>query len=234
MPRGSAARRRREAEPKAPTVYEVSPEIETVMARVVRLFPDHFGWSLNFKLGGVIVRGSTPKDEGGCNILARFVKVPPLWHGLTGYDAIVRVEEWAWGRLGPSEQEALIAHELSHGAMSDKGALRVEKHDLEEFSFVVRHYGAWQEGIALFDRQLELFEPGLGRQEPAQAVVLPFERPKSTTCPYPECTLATAHAGPHFLAHSPAPAADSTRKRQRRGAGTVADGSEGMQRGPTP
>lgn len=155
-------------EPPEPVVYEVSPELETVMHRVIRLHADHFGWTRNFKLGGVIVRGSKPKDEGGCHILARFVKAPPLWHGLTGYDAIVRVEGWAWARLDASGQEALVAHELSHGQMSDKGTLRVLKHDLEEFAFVVRHYGAWRENIAIFDRQLELFEPGFGRAEPGE------------------------------------------------------------------
>lgn len=153
---------KRSREPAAPVVYELSPEIETVMARLVRLNPVQFGWANNFRIGCVIVRGATKKNAGGCVILARFVKVAPLWHGLTGYDAIIRVEDWAWSCLGPSEQEALIAHELCHGSMSDKGALRVLRHDLEEFGFVVRKYGAWQENIALFDKQLSMFEPGLG------------------------------------------------------------------------
>lgn len=153
---------KRSREPAAPVVYELSPEIETVMARLVRLNPVQFGWSNNFRIGCVIVRGAKPKNEGGCLVLARFVKVAPLWHGLTGYDAIIRVEDWAWSHLEPSEQEALIAHELCHGSMSDQGSVRVLKHDLEEFGFVVRKYGAWQESIALFDKQLSMFEPGLG------------------------------------------------------------------------
>lgn len=161
MPRGFRAARKPK-EPAAPVVYEVSPEIETVMHRLIRLNPVQFGWVNNFKLGCVIVRGAKAKDEGGCVILARFVKVPPLWHGLTGYDAIIRVEDWAWRRLAAEQQEALVTHVLCHGSMSDKGALRVVKHDLEEFGFVVRKYGAWQEGIALFDKQLSMFEPGLG------------------------------------------------------------------------
>ena len=57
---------------------------------------------------------------------------------------------------------ALVAHELCHGEMSDKGSLRVVKHDLEEFGFVVRKYGAWQQSIALFDKQLAMFEPSFG------------------------------------------------------------------------
>lgn len=174
----SFARARKVKEPLAPVVYEVSGEIETVMHRLVRFNPVQFGWTNNFKLGCVIVRGSRPKEEGGCVILARFVKVPPLWHGLTGYDAIIRVEGWAWARLDAASQEALVAHELCHGSMSDKGALRVVKHDLEEFGFVVRKYGAWQENIALFDRQLALFEPSLGTAASAEVeqTVVPFTR----------------------------------------------------------
>lgn len=160
MVRSIAARKARE--PAVPLVYEISPEIEAVMSRLIRLNPVQFGWTGSFLIGCVIVRGGKPQDEGGCAVLARFLKSPPLWHGLTGFDAIIRVEEWAWARLGVGEQEALVAHELCHGSMSEKGALRVVKHDLEEFGFVVRKYGAWQASIALFDRQLALFEPGLG------------------------------------------------------------------------
>lgn len=168
-------RKQREQEPAAPVVYELSPEVDSVMRRVIRLYPEQFGWTHNFKLAAVVVRGAKPKSEGGCVVLARFVKVPPLWHGLTGYDAVIRVEDWAWARLTGEGEEALVAHELSHGSISERGTLRVLKHDLEEFGFVVRHYGAWQEHIAIFDKQLELFEPGLGRQEPPARIVLPFE-----------------------------------------------------------
>jgi hypothetical protein len=160
MPRG---RRRIEKEPPVPVTYEVSHDVEEVMARVERLYPDQFSWAKNFHLGAVIVRGSKPKEVEGCFTLARFVKVPPLWHGLSGYDGIVRVEEWAWTRLAPSEQEALIVHELCHGSMSERGTLRTLRHDLEEFGFVVRKYGAWRDAVVIFDKQLSLFEPGLGR-----------------------------------------------------------------------
>ena len=214
----SFARARRPREPAAPVVYEISPEISTVMHRLVRLNPVQFGWTGNFKLGCVIVRGSHPKEHGGCVVLARFAKVAPLWHGLTGYDAIIRVEAWAWTRLDPSEQEALIAHELCHGEMSDKGAIRVMKHDLEEFNFVVRKYGAWQEHIALFDKQLAMFEPTLGTQAaPVEGdqTVVPFERPARRNG-------ASADAPSEALAKTPEQAAaDVARKRARRRNGTA-------------
>jgi hypothetical protein len=219
MPRSSFARARKFREPAAPVVFELSPEISTVMHRLIRLNPVQFGWTGNFKLGCVIVSGSKPKEQGGCVVLARFAKVPPLWHGLTGYDAIIRVEAWAWSRLGPAEQEALIAHELCHGSMSDKGMLRVEKHDLEEFGFVVRKYGAWQQSIALFDKQLAMFEPSFGTTATVEGdqIVVPFERPARRNGTAPAASPA------EVLAKTPEQAAANvTAKRSRRQAAWAA------------
>lgn len=204
MPR----RIRQPKEPPAPVVYAVSGEIETVMHRLIRLNTIQFGWANNFKLGCVLVTGGKPRDEGGCVILARFVKVPPLWHGLTGYDAMIRVEDWAWARLEASGQEALIAHELCHGSMSDKGALRLMKHDLDEFGFVVRKYGAWRDEIALFDRQLAMFEPGFGTTPTeGEQTVVAFKKPDKgraepvgfVPCPMAGCNQPAEHPGQHVF-----------------------------------
>src|SRR3972149_2840515 len=43
--------------------------------------------------------------------------------------------------LNATAQEALVAHELCHGEMTEKGTLRVVPHDLEEFRFVVAQWG---------------------------------------------------------------------------------------------
>jgi hypothetical protein len=150
-------RRRRESKPKVELVYSESDTVRTVAERLIRLYPAKFGWSTNFKLGYLLISGSKPK-EGGRDVAARFRKVPPLYHGLTGFDAVVEVHTWAWETLDAGEQEALVAHELCHGSMSEKGALRVEKHDLEEFHFVVGQYGAWTSDIERFQSQLSLFE----------------------------------------------------------------------------
>jgi len=64
------------------------------MHRLTRLNPAQFDWTHNFKLGCVIRPRRQAEGRGNCTVLARFVKVPPLWHGLTGYDAVIRVEEW--------------------------------------------------------------------------------------------------------------------------------------------
>lgn len=144
--------------PPAPVVYEESDAIAEVASRLIRLFVTKFGWTTSFKVGYVMVKGSKPKSDRRFDAMAKFKKVPPLYHGLAGFDAVVEVQEWAWDSLDPTQQEALVAHELCHGSMSEKGVLRVERHDLEEFRFVVRNYGAWAQDIAAFDEQLALFD----------------------------------------------------------------------------
>jgi hypothetical protein len=153
------ARRRttREPKPKVELVYEPSDAVAAVAERLIRLFPAKFGWTTNFRLGYLIIRGSKPK-EGDRDVAGRFRKVPPVYHGLTGLDAVVEIHAWAWDRLAAEEQEALVGHELCHGSMSERGSLRVEKHDLTEFHWVVGQYGAWSPDIARFQEQLALFE----------------------------------------------------------------------------
>jgi hypothetical protein len=167
---------RAKKEPAAPIVYEESLEIRSVADRLVRLFPVQFGWTANFKLGFIIIRGLKlnldKKEPWG-----KFKKVPPLYRGLTGLDAVIEIVGEGWSRLNAEQQEALVAHELCHGSMSEKGALRVEKHDLEEFRFVVAQWGAWDDGIRRFGEQLDLFTsrgpaiktPSAGVQEPLSA-----------------------------------------------------------------
>jgi putative metallopeptidase len=155
MPRRSRAPK--EPKVKVELVYEESDAVADVAGRLIRLFPAKFGWTTNFKLGYLLVHGSKAKT-GDRDVAGKFRKVPPVYHGLTGLDAVVEIHAWAWNALNAEQQEALVAHELCHGSMSERGALRVEKHDLTEFHFVVGQYGAWQNDIATFAEQLSLFE----------------------------------------------------------------------------
>lgn len=154
-------------DPPKPVVYEESGVVAEVAHRLIRLFPAAFGWTANFRIGYVMVSGARRKADREFDHMAKFRKVPPLYHGLTDFDAVVEVKDVYWHELNAEQQEALVAHELCHGAMSDKGALRVVPHDLTEFRFVVRHWGAWQPDIDAFHEQLELFD---ATGAPARAV----------------------------------------------------------------
>lgn len=175
MPRG-AFRQRTAKEPTAPVTYEVSEVVGEVAHRLIRLFPAKFGWVNNFRLGYLMVHGSRPRPGAEVfDVMAKFRKVPPLYHGLTGFDAVVEVHNWAWIGFDGAQQEAIIAHELCHGEMTDKGALRVVKHDLSEFRFVVRNWGAWQPDIRAFDEQLQLFDDAGAPTRPTEGVQEPLK-----------------------------------------------------------
>jgi hypothetical protein len=159
-------RSRTPKEPPVPVTYEESDAVRRVAERIIRLFPGRFGWTTNFRIGYVFERGGRPRADAKLDFAARFIKVPPLWHGLQGFDAVALVKVWFWDgypalgftALSAEQQEALIAHVLCHGEMTEKGALRVVPHDLEEFRWVVANYGAWDDKVAAFGQQLAIFE----------------------------------------------------------------------------
>lgn len=143
---------------RVPLAYQLNDELAQFAALLHGKFEVHFASLASFKIGYVLISGGALPKRGKIDgWAARFLKVPPLWKGLTGYDAIVEVREAVWKILSAHQREALLAHELSHGDSNDKGDLVVQKHDLEEFAWIARHYGAWDEGIELFGKQLSLF-----------------------------------------------------------------------------
>lgn len=74
---------------------------------------------------------------------------------LSGYDLQVVVNKRVWELANATQREALVAHELCHfGAKEpDKyGNPRwgLANHDLEEFAYVVRMYGIWDDSLRRF------------------------------------------------------------------------------------
>ena len=118
------------------------------------------------------------------------MKVPPLWHGLTGYDAIIRVEDWAWARLDASGQEALVAHELCHGSMSD--TRRATRHEARPRGVrlrrpQVRRLAAKPSPSSI--SQLAMFEPGFGTAgTEGEQTVVAFTAAEKAEDAFPGCT----------------------------------------------
>lgn len=97
-----------------------------------------------------------PSGEGE-DALAKCQKASPLWRDLAGYDLVI----WAWRAkltmLTERQVEALVAHELCHAFVDEKGKLKLLKHDLEEFHWVARQYGPWLHDVRVFGEQLQAF-----------------------------------------------------------------------------
>jgi hypothetical protein len=151
--------RSRTPRPKAdPITYAIDDELTAVATKIMARHEVHFADLRQLRIAFVMVTGGRqPNSTKIDGVWARFMKAPPIWHALTNYDAIVWVRAAVWRHLSAEQREALVAHQLSHGVVTEKGALTVARHDLEDFAWVARNYGAWNEGVELFGKQLSLF-----------------------------------------------------------------------------
>lgn len=163
------ARRRTPRAERIPLSFVLSDEITEVASVVFAKHGVHFNALRPLKIGYVMIGGgSPPKRDRIDGIWAKFIKAPPIWRSLSGYSAIVWVREPIWRILSAQQREALIAHQLSHGTTNDRGELVVAHHDSEEFAWVARQYGAWNDGVELFGKQLSLFGTPDGKAEGEQ------------------------------------------------------------------
>lgn len=142
-----------------------APDVERIADLIRQAHPMTFDHLRNFNRLLLFKKGTPPKkDEGESFIhtIARAFKAPALWADVSGYHAGFWVWEWWWEKCDQAKREALVMHELLHIGMAPNGSPRMEKHDVEDFALVVRHYGRWSEGVQLYAQQLALFE-----QQPA-------------------------------------------------------------------
>lgn len=165
MPRTARIRKQRVA--RVPLAYQLNDELTSLATALIQKHEVHFNDLRQMKIGYVLVSGGKePKRDRVDGVWARFIKSPPIWRSIAGYDAIVWVREAVWKMLSQHQREALLAHELSHATTNDKGELTVVRHDLEDFAWVARHYGAWTENVELYGRQLSLFGKPDPKPEP--------------------------------------------------------------------
>ncbi len=138
--------------------FRESDEVASVAARLMVEHRGHFGRLRDFEIRYATLVGRKPKPDSELDTLAKFVKVPPLYRDLFGCDAIVWVNQTLWDALNEQQRSACVAHELCHGDVDDNGNLTVRKHDVSEFTWIVRKYGAWLPDLRQFAEQMALFE----------------------------------------------------------------------------
>lgn len=69
----------------------------------------------------------------------------------SGYQYVIQFNNEAWQNLTDLQREALVFHELLHIFYdSEKDKYSLAKHDVEEFSLVIRKYGLWREDVKKF------------------------------------------------------------------------------------
>ena len=135
--------------PYVADAYRDAPELEALAAELVERHPDTFGhlreltlkvlWKAKAgKASGKIVFGKTQKPSKSS--LLSFYEPADFVIWLAA-DAVA-------GALFTRRQvEALLAHELMHTAIDDKGAPATVSHDFEGFARELELYGFWEEGL---------------------------------------------------------------------------------------
>ncbi len=135
--------------------YVDSPEVREVARQLINRH-DRFRPLDDFRIL-YVERLGEPSGEGE-DALAKCQKASPLWRDVAGVDLVIWVWRHHWKAFEPRQREALVAHELCHPFVTDKGTLKLVKHDLEEFHWVARQYGPWLHDVRVFGEQLAAFD----------------------------------------------------------------------------
>lgn len=147
-----------------------APEVEKIARNLIPIHHPHLhGSRIDFHFRA---KGKTEGDHrtwGTARIVrgAAALLATPGAQSSVGLDFfVIEIAKDVWDEIPPAQREALVDHELSHcGLKTDKQGnvnLTMLRHEVEEFSGVLRRHGMWKSDIARFlastgPRQLEMF-----------------------------------------------------------------------------
>ena len=121
--------------------YVESPDMKAIATKLIRRHTIIQGVTQDLRIGYRLRLGE-PSGEGEAAI-AVCTKAPPLWRDESGLDVVIWAWEFWWKTFDERQREALVLHELCHIDRTEKGAVKLRKHDVEEFVTVVHEYGDW-------------------------------------------------------------------------------------------
>ena len=82
-----------------------------------------------------------------CDFSGKMEKATGVWKYLSDFNYVLLLHKPVWMSLNENQQNALVFHELMHvKTMVDKDDnmfFQVKKHDVEEFTCVVKKHGLW-------------------------------------------------------------------------------------------
>ena len=129
--------------------YIESPDMKTIAGGLIRRHPTLQGVIEDLRVGYRLRLGE-PAGEGE-GAIAACQKAPPLWRDESGIDVVIWAWDYWWRLFDQRQREALVLHELCHIDRTEKGAVKLRKHDVEEFTVVVAEYGVWDGFSRLLD-----------------------------------------------------------------------------------
>lgn len=153
-----------------PSTYTLSGDVATVVDRVIARFPEKFAHLANAKIACLKRQSKRSEDaftvDGSGGAAIRSDRERALPNALDGqsvitFDAIVWFRAKWWDGMTPDQRDAWVFHQLSHlhARPSGGGLVRVG-HDVEAFADEPVFFGAWEEQLSLFEKNLDQYTPG--------------------------------------------------------------------------
>lgn len=104
---------------------------------------------------GLVWINNVEADKDGHLLFGRAKLVGALEKEFHDADFVIQLNKRAWGLLPDQGKTALLDHELSHCGVTfheKTGApkWRMVKHDVEDFTAIVRRHGLWHSGMEVF------------------------------------------------------------------------------------
>ena len=121
--------------------YVEAPDMKKIATALIRRHPTIAAVTEDLRVGYRLRLGE-PAGEGEAAI-AMCQKAPPLWRDESGLDVVIWAWSFWWEQFDERQREALTLHELLHVDRTEKGAVKLRRHDVEEFVTVVHEYGDW-------------------------------------------------------------------------------------------
>lgn len=135
-----------------PQSWREAPEIETVARQLINDHHSHLAiaeirfyfFTKEILQGDKAVWGRARKVAGLNAVLAN--------HDTTEDKQFFVIECWKfiWDAITEKQRRALVDHELEHCWVDENGKLSLAKHDVEEFTNVIRRHGLWRSDVQLF------------------------------------------------------------------------------------
>lgn len=123
------------------TDYVESGDMKSIAVALVRRHPTIASVVEDLRIGYRLRLGE-PSGEGE-SAIAQCQKAAPLWRDESGLDVVIWVWQYWWEAFDERARERITLHELLHIDRTEKGAVKIRRHDVEDFVLVVHEYGAW-------------------------------------------------------------------------------------------
>ena len=141
---------------------EANDDVYQLMQDLIKRYRHTIGHLLNVQIK-ILFKKKTSKKNGK-KVLGRASVFPEKDMHFHPYTFLIELDKTYWQDC-PDKREPLLFHELCHCWIGEDNKASIRPHDLEEFSEVVRFYGAWESDVKHFGEQLQL---GLEFKEEAE------------------------------------------------------------------